>query len=115
MVRKVFQDIRKYGVLMCGLILICFLSYLVLISGKNGKFVVAATVTNVGTCGGGEGFFSGNYECAVEATSGSGVMYTNVNGQVVIGQTVYKHCWVEDSGNRCFTTAEKHIHKGWLE
>ena len=62
----------------------------------EGKHTISGVVTNVGSCGGGEGFFSGNYECAVEVRSKGTTQYWNVYGQTIKGQTIYKHCWIED-------------------
>lgn len=80
--------------------------------GKN-KHTISGIITSIGSCGGGEGFFSGNYECAVKVRTGRGIYFWNVHGQVAVGQTIYKHCWGEKGNIRCFSTAHKYIRKGY--
>ena len=105
----------KIGVTIIGIM--AFILFVVLPTkfSKRELYVVEAVVTGVGSCGGGEGFFSGNYECAVKAVTKDGEIYTNVYGQVVVGQPIYKHCWVENSGNKCFSVARKTIDKRWAK
>lgn len=69
------------------------------------KYHISGVILDVGSCGGGEGFFSGNYECAVSVQTSSGVMYWDAYGQQIKGRTIYKECWIEEGSGYCFTTA----------
>lgn len=81
--------------------------------GEN-KHTQAWIVTELGNCSGGEGFFGGNYECAIKATNAYGrVEFMKVYGDVMVGQTVYKHCWTEDNNVHCFSTARTSVRKGY--
>ena len=70
------------------------------------KHYTSAVITNVGTCGGGIGFFGGNRTCMVEVKLKTGtVTYWSVYENAVVGMKVYKECWREDGTPYCFSTA----------
>lgn len=77
------------------------------------RFVRQGVVVDVGSCGGGEGFFSGNYECAVKVKIQDEIEFINIYGQAIIGQPVYKHCWTKEGNSKCYSTARKYIRNGW--
>jgi len=63
----------------------------------------SATVLSIGDCGGGDGFFAGNRTCAISVRWASGgVAYGQTWDRVMIGQKVYKECWVDDGVRSCF-------------
>lgn len=55
---------------------------------------IEATVTNVGACGGGEGFFSESASCMTEViTSRGDVEFWRVRGHAIAGMPVVRKCW----------------------
>ena len=99
---------------------ILYLVFIAMLSGCSGgdfgegKHIIEGKVISIGTCGGGNGFFSGNYECAVTTLVDGRIEYWNVYGPVVDGQSIYKHCWVEEGAAHCFSTASKNIRPSYM-
>ena len=98
-------------------LLIITVSMLVLaVSGcadRNDKHLMKGVVTSVGSCGGGEGFFSGPYGCAVSVEVNGSASYWDVYGRVVKGQAIYKPCWVDEDKKTWCTTARTTIPHGY--
>lgn len=92
---------------------IVLLTTLCACSGKQDKYVIQGAVMDVGNCGGGQGFFSETYTCSTKVEVEKETEYWDVYGRVMKGQTVYKHCWREETNYLCFRTASKVINKRW--
>lgn len=75
----------------------------------NDKCHISYEVVEVGQCGGGEGFFSGNRECPIKIKKGNAVSFSKVYDGAMTGQTVYKECWSEDDGRHCFATTRTNL------
>lgn len=69
------------------------------------KHNISGVILDVGSCGGGEGFFGGNYTCSVKIMTRGRVEYWQAYGQQIKGKTLYKECWMEGDGAHCFVTA----------
>lgn len=97
-------------------IIIIFLSLLALFScNKEGSYVVQGVVKSYGSCGGGEGYFSGNYECAIEVKTKYGIQYWNLLDKAIVGQTVYRKCWPDDGKIYCSGFSYTSIQPSWDE
>ena len=54
-------------------------------------------------CGGGDGFFDGNRTCAISVKSINGVVsHGQTWDYVMVGQLVYRECWIDDGKHSCF-------------
>jgi hypothetical protein len=62
---------------------------------------VTGVVIDVGTCGGGEGFFGGTYMCKVSVKVNSRVEYWTVYGLMIKGQTVSRECYDKKGKTWC--------------
>jgi len=88
---------------------------LVFFSGaeETGYYLREGVVTRVGSCGGGNGYFSGNYQCAVIANIGKNPQRLTIVGQAVVGQKVYQLCWQEKSDVFCEHYSYSWVPKRW--
>ena len=64
-------------------------------------------IVEVGVCHGGDGLFSGPHECSVKVKWPSGRVeivnsWASVN---MVGNIVYKECWIENGRSRCLSSA----------
>lgn len=74
------------------------------------KHTVKGVVVEVGACAGES---SVDFMCSVAVETGGGKEYWSVAGLVTKGQSVYKHCWIEDDHRICFRNSLTYIRKGY--
>ena len=75
---------------------------------RSGKFVLEGVVVEVGPCG---EDFGGSFVCSAKVKSLNSIRVWDVNGGVMTGQKVYKHCWDEESSPLCYAIANRYIRK----
>lgn len=76
------------------LLAICVVVFGLNFEASKEVFHIEATVTNVGACGGGEGFFAEPASCMTEViTSRGDVEFWPVRGRAVVGMPVVRDCW----------------------
>jgi hypothetical protein len=70
----------------------------------SGKHVIGpAEIIDIGDCHGGDGFFAGPRTCAISAKWPNSIIeYGETWSKVIIGQKVYKECWMEENNEHCF-------------
>lgn len=85
---------KKYIWLIAGLLILGCSKY-------ENERTIHGVIVDVGSCGGGEGFFSGNYECKVAVMVNGKKEYWNVYGRAIKGQTVSRKCRDKDGVTWC--------------